>query len=233
MKLEKLRKKKYEWTDAYIFGNLCSNYFNGKKNRTIENLEIILALMQYRSLKQYGVPLLVFKTYIYDGKIYHEYLSDMLRVTYPEFLVDTYYLIWEKVKKYNYDKMLQDYAKLSKEQLEEELQKILVSKDLNKDYFILEKPSHIRKYRLKARYDCNNRWLTCFLENFVALWIISILYYFLTMVVNVPFFVKYDDILVAIGGLAPFVILDVIIVSCILFRPTKFESKNGYDSKNN
>ncbi|MEG0368040.1 MAG: hypothetical protein RR585_14455, partial [Coprobacillus sp.] len=88
MRVEKLRKKfKFEWTENYVFGDLCFWYLERNPIK-INKLEKILFLMQHESLSTHGVPLLLYKTYIYDDGIYLRYLSDMLRISEPDAIYD-------------------------------------------------------------------------------------------------------------------------------------------------
>ncbi|MEG0275521.1 MAG: hypothetical protein RR630_00685 [Coprobacillus sp.] len=138
MRIDRIRKRyKLEWTKNYVFGDLCFWYLE-KHSRQIHKLEKILFLMQHESLSTYGVPLLVYKTYIFDDGIYHRYLSDMLRIEEPDAIYDEKHIA-EKLKQYNYNKMIKKYEKYTEKQLNDEIKRLIETNSLNKEYFIFEK----------------------------------------------------------------------------------------------
>lgn len=236
MNVTRLRKKKHTWTELYIFGNLCNMYFKRKKKYDIEELEKILVLMQNESLERYNVPLLTFKTYIYDKRIYHEYLSDLLRVKYSEHIVDDSYMIWAKVKKYEYDKMLMKYMSLSSCEINEMFFELIQSEALNEKYFIMSHPKNEKKFRLRARYEFNKRGISFLLDYLAVPCIILIIFYLITSFVRMIGMeiqeYDYNELLSVIIILFPFLIIKILFTSHIILKPTKFEIENGYSDGN-
>lgn len=228
MNEERLRQKKYYWTEIYIFGELCSQYLEGKNNHTIEGIEMILLLMQFESLKKYQVPLLLFKIYIYDGRIYHEYLSEILRVAQSKHIIDERYRIWTYLKKYKYDDMLKKYSKYSEEELNEMVENIVASKNLNEKYFIKGCPKKRKVLLFRARYTFNKRWLSYLLDYIAVPYLIIILFYIMVPVLNklnIAIAYEKSDFLPIFILLFPFLLLDIVVKLYIILKPTKYEKQ--------
>ena len=152
MKVDKIRKRhKLEWTQSYIFGDLSFWYLE-KNHNQINKLEKILFLMQHESLTKYGVPLLVYKTYIYENGIYLRYLSDMLRISEPTAVNDQRH-IDKKVKKYGYEEMMNKYAKYTERKLNDSIQELIQLNTLNKDYFVFEKYSNHKERKIVRMFS--------------------------------------------------------------------------------
>lgn len=79
---ERDMKDKIEWTNVHILNNI-GTYLIEKETLTkidIKRLEMMLALIQYDLLMANKDPILTYKIYIYNNRIYHKYLSDVLQV---------------------------------------------------------------------------------------------------------------------------------------------------------
>lgn len=229
MKLEKIRKKhSASYSSTYVYGNLCARFNRQYPKESIYKLEKILFLMQYESIKQYNLPLLAYNTYIYEGKIYLPYVSDLLRVAKAHPDTDDYYFIYSKVRKYKYDKMMKTLANKTEQELDIEIELLIRENKLQRGYFFFE-PWDNKKMRKLARFMTNKKsWMFVFFGPIAFLWFLALLTVIINLIIPNSGFYTIKEGIQALIFLFPIFILCVYIVFLLPLKPTKFEIENGY-----
>ncbi|MEG0593398.1 MAG: hypothetical protein RR512_08775 [Coprobacillus sp.] len=226
MRVEKLRKKfKFEWTENYVFGDLCFWYLERNPNK-INKLEKILFLMQHESLSTHGVPLLLYKTYIYDDGIYLRYLSDMLRISEPDAIYDKLHIA-EKVKQFQYEKMRKKYEKYTEKQLNDEIKRLINTNSLDKEYFVFEKYLHqkeTKKIRMFSHPFLFGIMGLCIMLSFGM--ILSLILLLIKGIIVREYNLEEIQQAIFFGTISTY-----IAISCrrkAIKKPSKYESKNNF-----
>lgn len=231
MKLEKIMKKhSATYSSTYVYGNLCAKYTSQYPKESIYKLEKILFLMQYESIKQYNSPLLAYNTYIYEDKIYLQYVSDLLRVAKAHPDTDDYF-IYSKVRKYKYDKMMKTLANKTEQELDIEIELLIRENKLQRGYFFFE-PGNNKNMRRLVRFMTNKKsWMFVFFGPIAFVWILSLLTVIINLIIPNSGFYTIEEGIQALIFLFPIFILCVYIVFLLPLKPTKYEIENGYINK--
>lgn len=130
-----LRKDKIRWSNFDVIDRLGTYLLNKEvlTHTDIERFEMMLLLIQNDLVKSGELPILVYKSYIYDCKVYHIYVSDVLRI--------------RSIKKspcggiYSKNKIVNKYKNMSYQELKEQVEFELANNNLNPEYFILSEYS--------------------------------------------------------------------------------------------
>lgn len=128
----KLKNDKIEWTNSVIIDQYGYYLIRKKKwdINDIKRFEMLLALIQNDILNNGEPPILVFKTYISNGTIYHKYLSDIIRIRKPEFKMPYIQLIDQNI--------LDNYIDLSNDELEKLFKYKLDNKMFDTNYYVID-----------------------------------------------------------------------------------------------
>lgn len=233
MKLERIQKKKIHWTTIYVYATLCYDYFSNRKHTesTIIKLEKILFLMQCESLVKYNIPLLVYKTYIHDNKIYLRYLSDLLRVNKPHTASDNRYLIFMKVEKYKYEQMMNKYNKMSNDELDTKILELVRNDLLPCEYFSYEEYTR-NDMRVCARMqmDYKGKLIVILgLLSFPGIVCTILLPLKIIGIHILPYSVS--ELALTILFTIPFLLVLIILLYKITTTPTKYELENDFLKK--
>lgn len=231
MKLERIQKrKKLYWTTTYVYANLCYDYFDHNKHieSTIIRLEKILFLMQYESLTKYKIPLLVYKTYIHNNKIYLRYLSDLLRVSKPYTASDNKYFMFMKVEKYKYEQMMNKYSKMADKDLNNKISELITNNLLPCEYFSYEEYTR-KDMRICARMQMDYKGKLIVILGLLSFPGIASAILLLLKIIGIHILsYSVSDLALTTLFTLPFLLVLIILLYKITTKPTKYEFENDF-----
>ncbi len=232
--------KKTFFTRGYMYNFVVCSYSFGLRERTIEDIEKIIFLANCYVLEKYNRPMLKYKTYVYDNKIYLKFLSDLLRVMSYSDSNSAPMPTARDVKegeKYNYKKVIERYSKLDGDELNRQINEIISQKRFAGKYIVYGKnESNIMRYFARnsawiySHWSSILKWMLGWLSvGMICAWIVYGVANFLTL------FGFYIDALYTIGNeIIPLMFFSVVTIVpwCLMtlraIQPTKYEIENGY-----
>lgn len=222
------RFNKPQWTNDIVLNGLVY-FLIGKKSlsiKDIEKVEIMLVLIQNHFVNNGHRPIMVYKTYIDEGIIYHKYLSDVIRLRpiVPEHCLYVY----------QDSEIVQECKKMTIDELKSALDNAIKNNLLNDDYFVLKKYNgpNFRGYaRFTNRFSGKYMYITLYFTIIGSLFLMVLLliyaFYFLGLLnVNYEYLMKrQNDGLIVIAS-SFFINIFIYKKVIKIFRtPTKYEKK--------
>ncbi|MGX8851076.1 hypothetical protein [Amedibacillus sp. YH-ame10] len=207
-------------------------------NRKVSNIEKIIFLSQCYSLEKDGHSIVDFNTYIFEGRVYFKYLSDLLRVSkISGFYGEPIAKDFNRITNHHYHKVIEKYSKLSEDEIEREF-KEKIKKVENDENNFLHKKCEFTIARLLARHSAwryNHAAILPLLKTalsylcagFVLAWIVYIIALCLT-----PFGIFLGILKLDVASL---IVISILIFPVWIFwtfkilHPTDYEMSNDYN----
>lgn len=223
---------------TYTYVHMVLGEEKNLKKRKISDIEKIIFLSQCYSLDKNGHSMVDFNTYIFNGRVYFKYLSDLLRIMpLGGFYGEPFAKDFERVTNHQYYIIIEKYSKLSEGELERQFKETMKKIENDNIHFIHRK-CEFTVARLLARHSA---WrynhaallplfktvLSYLCAGFIFAWIVYIIALCLSLFGIYMGILKLDVIeLITISMLIfPF----WGIWTYRIFQPTKYEIDQGYN----
>lgn len=161
------------------------------KKRSVEIIEYLVFLVQIESLNYYK-PFIPYKIYIFNNQIRIPYLSDLLRINKPIYIMYNGYNL-DKFDRYL--KLFNEYNKMTDDEIKQTAIEVINKGELNKKYFIYcEYNSKKYSYLARITYNRHSNLVLAFICSLAMVFSLSAIICIIITILNMIGFIHLKEL---------------------------------------